>query len=171
MQAEAYSIEFGWDRCSIVRPANVYGPHDSFADDSAMVIPSLIKRAVNGENPLLAWGDGSPIRDFIYADDVARGMMMVVENKVREPVNLGSGIGVSIKELAETIAELTGISVEWDTTMPNGDKKRLMDMKRASAIGFRPEISLKDGLKQTIEWYKANKNKDSLRYNVFSDRS
>lgn len=170
MQAEAYKIECGWDRCSIVRPANVYGPFDSFANDSAMVIPSLIKRAINGENPLKAWGDGSPIRDFIHARDVARGMMMVVENKVQEPVNLGSGIGVSIKELAETIAELTGITVEWDITKPNGDKKRLMDMKRASGIGFKPEISLKDGLKQTIDWYKVNKNQDSLRYNVFSDR-
>jgi len=170
MQAEAYKIEYGWDRCSIVRPANVYGPYDSFANDSAMVIPSLIKRAINGENPLKAWGDGSPIRDFIHARDVARGMMMVVENKVQEPVNLGSGIGVSIKELAETIAELTGITVEWDINKPNGDKKRLMDMKRASEIGFKPEISLKDGLRQTIEWYRTNKNQDTLRYNVFSDR-
>ncbi len=172
MQAEAYKIEYGWDCVSIVRPANVYGPWDSFSNESAMVIPSLIKRVVNGEKPLKAWGDGSPIRDFIHANDVARGMMLVVEKSIREPVNLGSGVGVTIKELAETIAEIEGISVEWDTSKPNGDAKRLMDMTRASNYGFKCEISLKDGLKQTIDWYKSNRN-GSGRYDVFTaaDRS
>lgn len=166
MQAEAYKIEHGWDRCSIVRPANVYGPWDSFSDESAMVIPSLIKRVCNGEKPLKAWGDGSPIRDFIYARDVARGMMMVVEQGITEPVNLGSGVGVTIKDLAETIACLAGTTVEWDTSRPNGDKKRLMDMTRASRLGFKCEMSLRDGLKQTLDWYLTHKG-SSGRYDVF----
>lgn len=174
MQAEAYKIEYGWDRVSIVRPANVYGPFDSFSDESAMVIPSLIKRIVNGERPLKAWGDGSPIRDFIHARDVARGMMMVVENKVTEPVNLGSGKGVTIKELAETICNVTTQSiaspnwVEWDISKPNGDMKRLMDMKRASELGFKCEVSLSDGIRETVKWYKNNQT--SGRYDVFAQR-
>ncbi len=168
MQAEAYKIEYGWDRVTTVRPANVYGPWDSFADDSAMVIPSLIKRVVAGENPLKAWGDGSPIRDFIHAKDVARGMMMLVEQKVVEPVNLGSGVGVTIKELAETIAKVAGISVEWDATKPNGDAKRLMDTKRAESYGFRPEISLKDGICDTMAWYIRNQD-NTGRYNAFTE--
>ena len=164
MQAEAYAIEYGWNRCSIVRPANVYGSYDSFSNESAMVIPSLIKRVVAGESPLRAWGDGSPIRDFIHADDVARGMMLVVEKGETRPVNLGSGIGVTIKELADVIA---GGNVEWDTSKPNGDSKRLMDIARATALGWKPEVSLKDGIRQTMDWYIANKDKPSGRYNSF----
>jgi len=168
MQAEAYSIEYGWNKVTTVRPANVYGPHDSFSDDSAMVIPSLIKRVVNGESPLKAWGDGSPVRDFIHAKDVARGMMLLVEQKVTEPVNLGSGVGVTIKDLAETIAKIAGVSVEWDLDKPNGDKKRLMDTKRAESYGFKPEISLEDGISDTLSWYLRNRG-ESGRYNSFTE--
>lgn len=171
MQAEAYRIEYGWDCVSIVRPANVYGPWDSFSDDSAMVIPSLIKRACNGENPLKVWGDGTPIRDFIYAKDVARGMMLMVEKKVREPVNLGCGVGVSIRELAETVAKIMGISVEWDTTKPNGDARRLMDMQRAASYGFACEVSLEEGLRETIAWYKEHQGEADMRYSAFSEEA
>jgi GDP-L-fucose synthase len=164
MQAEAYKIEYGWDKVSIVRPANVYGPWDSFSDESAMVIPSLIKRVVGGENPLKAWGDGSPVRDFIHARDAARGMMMMVEQKVTQPVNLGSGVGVTIKELAETISP----NVVWDTSKPNGDKKRLMDTKRAESYGFKPEISLAEGIHETMNWYRKHQG-DIGRYSSFTE--
>lgn len=167
MQSEAYKIEYDWDRVTTVRPANVYGPFDSFQDESAMVIPSLIKRAVNGEAPLKAWGDGSPIRDFIHARDVARGMMILVEQKVTEPVNLGSGEGVTIKELAETVASIAGTTIEWDTTKPNGDAKRLMDMTRANGYGFKPEIALIDGIRETYDWFVANNGKNDGRYSSF----
>ena len=168
MQAEAYRIEYNWDRCSIVRPANVYGPWDSFSDNSAMVIPSLIKRVVNGEAPLIAWGDGSSIRDFIHAKDVARGMMIMVEQGVTEPVNLGSGTGVYIQELAETIAKLAGTYVKWDIEKPNGDKCRIMSTKRAESYGFKPEISLEYGLAETMEWYKSHRD-DYGRYDSFTE--
>lgn len=160
LQAEAYLIEYGWDRCSIVRPANVYGPYDSFSDASAMVIPSLIKRACNGEAPLRVWGDGSPVRDFIHAKDVARGMMTVVEKRETRPVNLGSGVGVTIKELAETIANNVRYSIasplliEWNTSKPNGDMKRLMDITRACSLGWEPQVSLDDGIRETIKFYR-----------------
>ncbi len=168
MQAEAYAIEYGWDCVSIVRPANVYGAWDSFSDESAMVIPSLIKRALNLEEEFVCWGDGSPIRDFIHAKDVARGMMMVVENQVREPVNLGSGVGVSIRELAEVIAGQTGRTISWDESKPNGDAKRLMDMTRASKLGFKCEIGLQRGIRETIDWYMANHDYNG-RYSSFTE--
>ena len=93
LQAEAYAIEYGWKKVSIVRPANIYGPYDNFDPANSMVVPSLIRRALAGEDPLTVWGDGSPIRDFIHAEDVARGMMLAVEKGVTEPINLGSGTG------------------------------------------------------------------------------
>lgn len=171
LQAESYKIEYGWDKISIVRPANTYGPFDNFDPKTAMVIPSLINRALSGENPLTVWGDGTPIRDFIYSKDVARGMMLAVEKEINVPINLGSGTGVTIKEIAEVIAKSVPngpIKIVWDKTKPKGDAKRLMSMSRAKKlIGFKPKYSLEEGLKETIDWY--IKNKDSLgkRYNVF----
>ena len=170
LQAEAYEIQYGWKNISIVRPANVYGPHDNFDDNNAMVIPSLIKRALEQESEYLeVWGDGSPIRDFIYSEDVARGMLKAVEEGVREPINLGSGEGVKIKEIAEIIAETTGKQIKWLTDKPMGDKKRVMNTKRAKSYGIEAKISVRDGIKETIKWYKDNKNKQDIRYNSFTD--
>jgi len=117
LQAEAYRIEYGWDKIAIVRPAHVYGPNDNFDPENAMVIPSLINRAMGGEDPLTVWGDGTPVRDFIHARDVARGMMLMVEEGVNEPVNLGSGSGASIRDIVEIIvANLPAPpEVVWDT--------------------------------------------------------
>lgn len=171
LQAQSYQIEYGWDKVSIVRPANVYGPFDNFDPKTGMVIPSLISRALSGENPLLVWGNGSPIRDFIHAKDVARGMMMAVEKGVNVPINLGSGTGVTIKRLAEVVAKLTPngpIKIIWDKTKPNGDNKRLMDMKRANKLlGFEPIVSLEEGIKETIDWFIKNKGDVNKRYNSF----
>lgn len=171
LQAQAYEIEYGWDTIAIVRPANVYGPYDNFDPQTAMVIPSLINRALGGENPLVVWGDGLPIRDFIYAKDVARGMMMAIEKGVHIPVNLGSGKGVTIKAIAETIAKMVPnghIKIVWDKTKPKGDKKRLMDMTRAKKLlGFKPLTTLEQGIRETIDWYIKNKDLLDKRYNAF----
>lgn len=172
LQAEAYQIQYGWDNISIVRPANVYGPWDNFDPNNAMVIPSLIMRALSGERPLTIWGDGTPIRDFIYAEDVAIGMMMAVEKGYNKPVNLGSGTGVSIKELATIIAELMDddCPIQWDTSKPSGDKLRLMDATRAqNELGFTPKTSLRDGVAQTIAWYKEYGAQSDKRYNSFTE--
>ena len=171
LQAEAYKIEYKWDKISIVRPANIYGPHDNFDPDNAMVIPSLIKRALDGENPLKVWGDGSPIRDFIHAKDVARGMCMILEKGETRPVNLGSGKGYTIKEIANIIANNTHPKpkIVWDTSKPMGDKKRLMDTSRAKSIGFSPEVSIEQGIKELIDWYRINRDKKDKRYNVFTE--
>ncbi len=160
LQAQAYDIEYGWNKIAIVRPANVYGPYDNFDPANAMVIPSLIRRALDGENPLTVWGDGSAVRDFIQARDVARGMLLALENGLGQPINLGSGEGVSIKRIVEIIASHMEVKPEivWDTSKPSGDKKRLLDMSRAKALlGFEPEISIEDGIKETMNWYKENK--------------
>ena len=174
LQAEAYKIEHGWDKISIVRPANVYGPFDNFDPENAMVIPSLIKRATDGESPLNVWGDGSPIRDFIHAKDVARGMMLAVEKGINEPINLGSGAGITIKNVAEAVAKGVPngpLPITWDTTKPKGDAKRLMDTARARSYGFECQISLEDGIKETIEWYLNNKDQINNRYNASTDKS
>lgn len=171
LQAEAYKIEYGWNDIAIVRPANVYGPYDNFDPDNAMVIPSLIKRALDGENPLAVWGDGSAIRDFIHARDVAKGMLLVMEKMPGQPINIGSGVGVSIKEIVEIIVSNMKIKLEvvWDTSKPSGDRKRVMDISRAKAIGFEPTISIKDGIEETMEWYLKNRDIVSRRYNVFTE--
>ncbi len=174
LQAEAYKIEYNWNTISIVRPANVYGPYDNFDPENAMVIPSLINRALSGENPLTVWGDGSPIRDFIHARDVARGMMLAVEKGINIPLNLGSGTGVTIKTIAEIVAaNVPGkkIDIVWDTTKPRGDAKRLMSMERANSYGFHPMISIEDGIKETIAWYLANKDSLANRYNAFTEHA
>ncbi len=171
LQAESYKIEYDWDKISIVRPANVYGPYDNFDPENAMVIPSLIRRAMT-ENPLVVWGDGSPIRDFIFAKDVARGMMLAVEKGINEPINLGSGTGVTIKEVAEIICRNlpnSPIELVFDETKPKGDAKRLMDMTKAKSYGFECETSIEEGIKETINWYLNNQNNLSNRYNAFTD--
>jgi len=167
LQAEAYAIQNGKANVSIVRPANVYGPYDNFDTDNAMVIPSLIRKAHENEF-LSVWGDGSPIRDFIYSEDVARGMLHMVKNKVTEPVNLGSGTGITIKELATTIASELGREIKWDTDKPMGDKIRLFDTNRAESYGFKPKTKLEDGISNTVKWFLDNLDIVDKRYNVFN---
>ena len=167
LQAEAYEIQNGKANVSIVRPANVYGPYDNFDTDNAMVIPSLIRKAHENEF-LSVWGDGSPIRDFIYSEDVARGMLHMVKNKVTEPVNLGSGTGITIKELATTIASELGREIKWNVDKPMGDKIRLFDTNRAESYGFKPKTKLEDGISNTVRWFLDNLDIVDKRYNVFN---
>lgn len=172
LQAEAYGIEYGWNDIAIVRPANTYGPYDNFDSENAMVIPSLIKRAVSGENPLVVWGDGSQERDFINAKDVARGMILIAQKSPgpKCPVNLASGIPTSVKKVVDVIVNNldTKPEVRWDTSKPTGDKKRIMDISRARSFGFEPSVSLEDGIKATMEWYRSNRDTTGLRYDIFS---
>lgn len=172
LQAEAYKIEYGWDKIAIVRPANTYGTYDNFDPQNAMVIPSLIKRALDGEDPLVVWGDGTPVRDFVHARDVACGMMLALEKCPAHPINLGSGKGYTIKEIVDIIVSNLDKKprIVWDTSKPAGDKKRLMDITRATALGWKPEISLEQGIKDVMEWYKNNKELADKRYNVFTEK-
>ncbi|MDO8509337.1 MAG: NAD(P)-dependent oxidoreductase [Nanoarchaeota archaeon] len=171
LQAEAYKIEYGWDKISIVRPANVYGPHDNFDPENAMVIPALIHRAISGENPLKVKGDGNSIRDFIFSEDVARGMMLVVEKGYNLPVNLGSGTKFSVRDIVNMIVSNLEKKpvIEYEPSKSlGGDKVRVMNIERAESIGFRPQTSLEEGIKKTIGWYKDNKETADKRFNVFT---
>ena len=175
LQAEAYKTEYQWDNIAIVRPSNVYGPRDNFDPKTAMVIPALINRVASGENPLVVWGDGSAVRDFIFSRDVAEGMLLAMEKGANcTPVNLGSGEGVSIREIVETILSCfeEPPAVSWDTTKPSGEPIRLVDTTRASQmLGFKPRTSLSKGMAETVEWYKANTGFAENRYNIFYQRN
>lgn len=169
MQLETYKIQYGLNNYSIIRPANVYGPYDDFSETS-MVIPSLIKRVYNKENPYIVWGDGSSIRDFIYSEDVARAMIFAVTNEINEPLNVGSGEGVSIKDLVNTVIDISEYKPEivWDTTKPSGDKQRILNTKKLNDYGFKPQINLKEGLTRTLNWYTNNAlTIENKRYSVF----
>lgn len=168
LQAQAYEIQYGSSNISIVRPANVYGPYDNFDIENAMVVPSLIRKA-HENSELLVWGDGSPIRDFIFSEDVALGMLYAVENKITQPLNLGSGSGVTIKNLVDVIVSNLGfdIKVNWDTTKPSGDKMRILDMSRAKSYGFEPKFTLEHGIRETIEWFRNNREIIDKRHNAF----
>jgi len=169
LQSEAYSIQYGLNNISIVRPANIFGKYDNFNPVNSMVIPSLIRKAQ--ENDVLeVWGDGSPIRDFIFADDVADSMIKCVENKVTVPVNLGSGKGYSIKELVEVVVKCSGkdnLEVKWLVDKGNGDAIRIMSTERAESFGIKTNTTLEEGIKVVTEWFKNNKNTIDQRYNVF----
>lgn len=173
LQIEAYKKEYNTSNISIVRPANTYGQYDNFNPDTAMVIPTLISRVCNGENPLKVWGNGEQIRDIIHAEDVARGMIHAVEKGITEPMNLGSGKGVLIRELVEIVVaaykKLTDkhISVLYDPSKPTGDPIRLMNMTRANSYGFYPKKTLEAGIFETVRWYLQNKDKQNLRYEPF----
>ena len=168
LQAEAYGIQYGKKNISIVRPANVYGAYDNFNPANAMVVPSLIRKAQ--ENDVLeVWGDGSQIRDFIHADDVALGMIYAVEKQITEPINLGSGKGYSIKEVVDMVVKHSDkdLEVKWLTDKPGGDAIRLFDMTRAKSYGFDISVSLDEGIKKTTEWFLNNKETLDKRYNAF----
>ena len=166
MQIKSYKIQYDLSDYSIVRPCNVYGPGDNFDPENAMVIPSLIRKAHDNEI-LEVWGDGSPIRDFIHCRDVALGMMHLVKNKVTDPVNLGSGSGIKIKEIAEIIAKRFDKKIKWLSDKPMGDYRRVFDTSRAEKHGFKANVSLEIGINETIDWFIENKELIDERYNVF----
>ena len=170
LQAEALKIQYNFKNVSIVRPANVYGPYDNFDENNAMVIPSLINRALRSKKNLKVWGDGSAIRDFIYSSDVAKGMIIAVYKGINKPINLGSGKGVSIKTIAELISKLVPngpLKIIWDKSKPSGDKIRLMDTSNAKKIGFKTEVDILKGISNTINWY--INSKKYKRYNAFTE--
>jgi len=172
LQAEAYQVQFSKsdNLYCIVRPGNVYGRYDNFDPSTGMVIPSLISRLYQGENPLKVWGDGSPIRDFIHASDVASAMVFVMENRINKPVNVSSGNPINIKKLVEIITNYFSDSTyEFTSNGFAGDNKRLMDVSRLKSFGWTPTIDLGEGIKDTISWYKSEGYKGYKRYNSFKE--
>jgi len=171
LQAQALKIEYGFKNISIVRPSNVYGPYDNFDENNAMVIPSLICKALKSKKYLKVWGNGSAIRDFIYSEDVARGMVLAVFKKINYPINIGSGKGISIKSLAKIISQSMPngpLKILWDKSKPSGDKIRLMNVNKAKSIGFKTKTDIVTGIKKTINWY--INSKKFKRYNSFTEK-
>jgi GDP-L-fucose synthase len=165
VMAQGYRAEYGFDAIYLL-PVNLYGPRDNFDLESSHVIPALIRKMVEaqeaGESHIDAWGDGSPTREFLYVEDAARGIVMATESYDKpDPVNLGSAYEISIKDLTELIARLTGFEgeIRWDPSKPNGQPRRKLDVSRAEKeFGFKAETTFEDGLKQTIEWYRENRS-------------
>ncbi len=157
--AQAYRQQYGTDAIFLL-PANLYGPRDNFDLSTSHVIPALIRKMVESSGEVVLWGDGSPTREFLYVDDCAAGLALAAERyNGAAPVNLGTGVETSIRELAETIADLTGFDGEivWDTSMPNGQPRRQLDATRARDLfGFEAQTSLRDGLEKTVAWYREN---------------
>ncbi|HWR52627.1 MAG TPA: GDP-L-fucose synthase [Bryobacteraceae bacterium] len=160
VQCQAYRQQYGL-RAIYVLPVNLYGPRDNFDLDSSHVIPALIRKCIDAvrENrpEIVCWGDGSPTREFLYVHDAAAGIIAATERYDKpDPVNLGSGNEISIRELAEKIAALVGFSgrITWDASKPNGQPRRCLDVTRAEReFGFRAATTLDDGLRRTISWY------------------
>ncbi len=161
VQAQAYRQQYGFNAIYLL-PVNLYGPGDNFDPRSSHVIPALIKKCVdaveNGDERIVVWGDGSPTREFLYVEDCAEGILLATEHyDGPEPVNLGSGMEISIRDLAHLIAELTSFQGEivWDTSKPNGQPRRCLDVSRAERyFGFRAKTDFREGLKRTVGWYK-----------------
>ena len=170
VQSQSYREQYGFNSIFLI-PVNLYGPRDNFNLASSHVIPALIRKCLeaqdDGKEELVVWGDGSPTREFLYAADAAEGILMGAEKyNESEPVNLGSGEEISIKELAETIAELTGFEgkLVWDTSKPNGQPRRGLDTTRAKEFfGFMAQTSFLDGLRNTIEWYRTHRKSEEDR--------
>jgi GDP-L-fucose synthase len=160
VQGQAYRQEYGYNSIHLM-PTNLYGPGDNFDPETSHVIPALIRKCLaakqNGEPYVEIWGDGTPTREFLYVKDAAEGILLAAEHyNSAEPVNLGSGMEISIRDLATLIAELIGFKGEfrYDTSKPNGQPRRQLDVSRArEAFGFSAQTSFRDGLRETVAWY------------------
>ena len=166
VQAQAYREQYGFNAVYVL-PVNLYGPRDNFNLDTSHVIPALIRKCVEaqerGDKAIEVWGTGSATREFLYAGDAAEGIISAAEKyNSSEPVNLGSGMEISIKDLVELIVKLTGFEgeIKWDTSKPDGQPRRALDTQRAyEYFGFKAQMTFEEGLRNTIEWYKENKDK------------
>lgn len=169
-QIRAYGIQYGLDNFSIVRLCNVYGPGDNFDPKNAMVIPSLMARVAQGENPLRVWGDGSAVRDFAYSEDIAEGIVRAIHFGTQGGfVNLGSGQGVSIRELIETLRQVTPFEFAFDTAASGrGFSRRVMDVTKArELLGYEPLTPLRRGLEKTWDWFQAHRDEHLKKMNYF----
>jgi GDP-L-fucose synthase len=161
VQSQAYRKQYGFNSIFLM-PLNLYGPGDNFNPASSHVIPALIKKCFdaidNNEDSIVVWGTGKVTRSFLYVEDCAEAIILATEKYDKsDPVNIGSDFEVSIKDLVDLIVKLTGFNgkVEWDTSMPDGQPRRCLDISRAyKEFGFKAKVNLEEGLKRTIDWYK-----------------
>jgi GDP-L-fucose synthase len=159
-----YNDQYGTEFISVM-PTNLYGPHDNFNLETSHVLPALIRKifeAKQNNTTVTLWGDGSPMREFLFVEDLADAVIFLMENRsykeIGDFVNIGTGKDISIKDLSLLIGSIIGYEGEfiWDTEKPNGTPKKLLDLSRLKSLGWEAKTSLKDGIKKTIEWYKKN---------------
>lgn len=177
LQLESYKIQYGFNKYSIVRPTNIYGRFDNFSTDNGMVIPNIINRMLSLEDgkPFFSKSDGSTIRDFMFADDCANAMLYLVENKINDTINIGTGIATPIKMIIEIIRDeiqnlgLGKHDIIWGEKDNNsGDDIRVLECSRLLNYGFKNHTTdLRNGIRKTIEWYIQNKDIANNRYNIF----
>lgn len=168
VQAQAYRQQYDFNAIYLL-PVNLYGPRDNFNLETSHVIPALVRKMVEaqqrGDEQVMLWGDGSPTREFFYAGDAARGIVLSAERyNSSEPVNLGAGMEISIKDLAKLVAKHTGFEGQlvWDTSKPNGQPRRALDVSRAKDyFGFDAQMPFEEGLRRTVEWFKENQHRIS----------
>ena len=168
VQAQSYRQQYGYNAIFLL-PVNLYGPRDNFDLNSSHVIPALIRKCVEardaGVSEVIVWGDGSPSREFVYAEDAAEGILLASEKyNGSEPVNIGSGSEIRIHDLAEMIARLSGFEgkIVFDPTKPNGQPRRALDVSRAEReFGFKAQVGFEEGLRRTIEWYEQVRKENS----------
>jgi GDP-L-fucose synthase len=166
VQGQAYREQYGFDAVHLL-PVNLYGPHDNFDPASSHVIPALVRKCLEaveaGASEVMCWGTGNATREFLYVEDCAEAIVLAAEKYDQsDPVNLGAGFEISIRDLAELIAELTGFRgrLVFDRTKPDGQPRRSLDVTRArNAFGFAATTDFRTGLKRTVEWYKAERAK------------
>lgn len=180
VQAQAYRQQYGFNAIYLL-PVNLYGPRDNFDPESSHVIPALIKKCIDAQSSaaslrgappseargsdeaITVWGTGKATREFLYVEDAAEGIILATERYNKpDPVNLGAGFEISIKDLVELIAKLTGFKGEiiWDTTKPDGQPRRMLDTSKAEReFGFKAKVGLEEGLRKTIEWYRYNRKR------------
>jgi GDP-L-fucose synthase len=158
--AQAYREQYGLKSIFLL-PTNLYGPRDNFDLETSHVIPALIRKMVEAEDEVVLWSDGSPTREFLYVEDCVEGLVLAAERyDGPEPVNLGAGKEISIRDLAELVAEVTGYrgSIVWDTSKPGGQPRRSVDASRAEHLfGFRAKVALRDGIERTVAWYRSSR--------------
>jgi len=164
VQSQAYRAQYGFNSIFLL-PLNLYGPRDNFNPKSSHVIPALIKRFIEateeGKEEMVCWGTGKPTRGFLYVEDAAEGILLATEKYNKsDPINLGSDLEISIKDLAELIAKFCGFKgkIRWDSSKPDGQPRRRLNTSRAEReFSFKAKMDFKEGLKKTIDWYKRNR--------------
>ncbi|MFY4731297.1 NAD-dependent epimerase/dehydratase family protein, partial [Nitrospira sp. BLG_2] len=169
LQVHAYRTQYGMENFAIVRPSNVYGPGDNFDPENAMVVPTLMHRIDNKEDPVVVWGDGSAIRDIVYSRDVAEGVVLALHHGTKgRYVNLGAGRGYTVRELVETLHSFLSFNYTFDASKPSGFPKRVMDISLArKLIDYSPSTTLQDGLRATWDWYIAHRDEYKQKKNYF----
>jgi len=162
VQAQAYRAQYGFNSV-VLFPTNLYGPRDNFDPEASHVIPALIGKVWDAQrmkkDKIVMWGDGTPTRDFLYAGDAARGIVIATERyDGNDPINLGTGVETSIEELTNLLCRLVGFDglIEWDRSKPGGQPRRCISISRAEKeLGWRPRVSLEDGLRMTVDWHRS----------------